>query len=928
MQLALRRHSTARESEEVVAARPVEAPHARSAQDVLARLESRARGLEPAEARARLERFGPNALPQPKTVPVWRVFVRQFANPLIYVLLLASVVSLVMGELTDAGFIFAVLLLNAVIGAVQEQRAEKSASALRSLIVQRAIVVRGGEEYEIQAEELVPGDVVLLEAGNRVPADGRLLWSNGLLVDESLLTGESMAVGKDANLVVSEDAALGDRKTMAHAGTMVLRGRAHMTVVGTGSHTELGRIAGSVLTAESAKAPLIVRMESFTRKIAIAVVGTVALLAVISILRGSSLYEVAFIAVALAVSAIPEGLPVALTIALGVAVRRMSRRNVIARRLVAVEALGSCTFIASDKTGTLTMNSLSARSVVVPRVAPMEVTFDGPPPMGTILAPSNLAVTCTQPVVQRLSVAAALCNDGFAGHRDGSWTQHGDAVDVALLVMALKAGVRKAELESAYPRLDAIPFEPERRYAASLHEFPDGPRIFLKGAVERLLPMCSKMATIDGEVPICPEEVDAQARALAAAGYRVLALADGRLPPGADPTLQAQPLEGLVLVGLVGLIDPLRPEAKEAVRACQQAGVQVAMVTGDHPITALAIARELGLASEEREVVTGPQLAEATRQGPQAVDALVRNGRVFARVEPQQKLEIVEALIRLGHFVAVTGDGANDAPALKAAHIGVAMGKSGTDVARETSKLILADDNFASIVAGIEEGRIAYSNVRKVIFLLISCGAAELLLFLLTTGFGLPPPLFASQLLWLNLVTNGIQHIGLSFEPAEGGELRRKPRSPKEPVFNGLMITRTLWSALVMAVIGFGQWWWMLEGGMSESAARNILLLQFVLFENVQAFNARSETRFAFAVNPLGNRVLLLGVLGAQLIHIAAMYTPGLRDILAIAPVSIETWLVCLAFALTLVVVLELHKVFRRWREERQPRGAAPQPAS
>lgn len=891
----------------------VEAVHALSLDETAQRLESPPHGLALDEVLARRVRHGENALPQPEPPGLLAVFVRQFLSPLIYILLIAAVVSLLLGEHSDAFFIFAVLMVNAIIGTTQEYSAEKSASSLRQMITSNCRVTRAGEAYEISASELVPGDRVWLEPGGRVPADIRLATGRDLAVDESLLTGESLAVEKDPTAMLDADAPLGDRINMAFAGSMIARGYGTGVVTATGLDTELGRIASAVLGDTGAKAPLVIRMEAFTARIAALVGGAVLIMAAAAYSQGAALEEIFLLAVALAVSAIPEGLPVALTVALAIGMSRMAKRNVIVRRLVAMEALGSCTYIASDKTGTLTVNELTVRRVALPGVeAVYEVTGEGAMPEGALDAPVEV-----RPLVERLGRAAVLANDGFFGLRNGVWTHHGDAVDVALLVFGHKIGIGRAAIESDAPQIGFIPFTSEQRYAASLNRIDGGERASVKGALERLLPMCSTMVTPDGERPLDPDRLVAQVEALAAAGYRVLALADGPVGPLASDFAH-EDLSGLCLLGLVGMIDPLRPEVKAAVAACRDAGIEVCMVTGDHPLTASVIAAELGL-SEER-AITGAELRHAfDNEGEPGVDRLTQGHRVFARVEPQQKLDIVDSLGRQGHFVAVTGDGANDAPALKAAHVGVAMGQRGTDVARETSDLIITDDNFASIVAGVEEGRVAYGNVRKVIFLLISTGAAELVLFTLALLTGLPLPLTAVQLLWLNLVTNGIQDVALAFEPGEGDELERPPRSPREPIFDRVMIERTLLSAAVMGVATFLVFEQLIAAGVATEAARNAALLLMVLFENVHVFNSRSETRLAIRHSGLRNPLLLGGTLLAQCIHILAMYTPGLSGVLGVEPVSFGFWLSLLGVAMSVLVVMELHKMIRFGAHRRPP---------
>jgi Ca2+-transporting ATPase len=881
--------------------------HTLEADAVLARLDASAHGLSSTEAAARQLRYGPNTLPQPAAPGIAQVFLRQFLSPLIYILLLAALVSLWLQEYSDAAFIFGVLVINAVIGTAQEYSAERSAQALKQMVSASCRVERDGDAYEIDATELVPGDIVLLEPGGKVPADLRLLSGHDLSVDESQLTGESLAVDKEPQAVLEEETVLGDRVNMSFAGSIVARGHGRGLVCATGLDTQLGRIASAVLDRPAAKAPLVQRMETFTHRIAGLILLAVLLMAAAAYSQGAPLSEIFLLAVALAVSAIPEGLPVALTVALSISMRRMAKRHVIVRRLVAVEALGSCTFIASDKTGTLTVNELTARRLALPGREPFEITGMGMVPEGSILAPPEATEQ-----VNRLCIAAVIANEGFLGHRDGSWAHSGDAVDVALLVMAHKAGFTLPEVQAAYPELSVIPFESELGYAATLSRICDETHAVVKGALERLMPMCSHMAGPQGKQPIDPQGVERQAEALAAEGYRVLALAGGEALVDDGDELQATHLSSLTLLGLVGMIDPLRSDAKQAVQACGEAGIDVCMVTGDHPATASAIARELGM-KRHGMVVTGRQLHQALERGEAALDELTGQARVFARVEPQQKLAIVQSLNRHGHFVAVTGDGANDAPALRAAHVGVAMGGRGTDVARETAELIITDDNFSTIVAGVREGRIAYANVRKVIFLLISTGAAELVLFALSLMAGLPLPLTAVQLLWLNLVTNGIQHVALAFEPGEGDELKRPPRPPKEPIFNRLMIERTLLSAAVMGVLCFLLFDTLLDTGMGVEQARNSTLLLMVLFENVHVFNCRSEHRYAMTHSPMRNPLLLFGTLTAQMIHIAAMHLPGFSGVLGAMPVSFDHWLQLLGMALLVLLVMEGHKALRRW---------------
>ena len=890
-------------------------PHSVEAEAVVTALKSSRHGLDQAEAQRRLQAVGPNAFPELAPPGIFIIFLRQFRSPMIYILLIAAVVSMVVQEYSDAVFIMLVLLVNAIIGSIQENSAQHSASALRKLVTHVAHVERG-DTFEIDAQSLVPGDIVLLESGDKVPADLRLLSVNGLQIDESLLTGESLPVTKDSGVILPADVTTGDKINMAFSGTLVSRGRGLGIVVATALRTQVGQIAEAVLNRESAKPPLVIRLEKFTFKITIALAITVIIMGAVTLAQGMPFVEVLLLSTALAVSAIPEGLPVALTVALAISMRRMAKRNVIARRLVTVEALGSCTYIATDKTGTLTVNELTARKIVFVNDEVLDVTGEGVIPSGEVLSKAGVNTGAEHLLLKRLATTAVLANEAFLGKRGEEWSSHGDAVDISLLVMAHKVQIIRQEVLNQMPEVAFIPFESGARFSASLNKTNGLLQAQVKGAVERLIPMCQTMASTHGDVPINTLKVEQLAVELARNGYRVLALASGVVKLQEGEVFSAEHLSGLTLLGLVGMMDPLRPEVKSAITACHHAGLQVGMITGDHPVTALAIAKELNLAQQQQDVVVGKTLIDARDQGEENLDRLTRSSHVFARIEPQQKLDIVHSLQRNGHFVAVTGDGANDAPALKVAHVGVAMGKKGTDVARETSDMIITDDNFASIIAGIEEGRIAYSNVRKVIFLLISTGAGEIVLFTLSLVMGLPLPLTAVQLLWLNLVTNGIQDVALAFEPGEGHELRRPPRAPNEPIFNRIMIERVIGTALIMGVIAFLQLQFLLAQGYSLDDARNIVLLLMVLFENVHVLNCRSEQRSIFRMNHFHNPLLLYGTLTAQAIHILAMYLPGISDVLKITPVSLMQWIECLVVASVLLLASELYKWSLQYRRD------------
>jgi len=876
--------------------------------EVLAALASGDRGLSLVEARARLAAVGRNELPRAKRTGILGLYLRQFKNPLVYLLLAATVVSLFVGELADAIFIFAVLQLNAAIGTAQEWKAEASAEALDALLSNTAVVVRDGLRQQIDTVDLVPGDRVRLESGARVAADLRLLDVRELTVDESLLTGESTPVAKDAGFLCRAKTPVAEQRNMLHAGTTVLSGRAEGVVTATGRQTEIGRIAEALARGEAIAPPLVLRLERFSRVVGLATIILIAALATAQIAQGTPLATVFLVAVALAVAAIPEGLPVAITVALAIATSRMGRRNVIVRSLPAVEGLGACTLIASDKTGTLTCNELTVKRVRLfgggaPDQA-VEVGGEGFEPRGEVILTGRALGPLEAEALRRLAVSGTLCNEASVNFTPSGTERLGDTVDVAFLVLAAKLGLDQGALRREAPQLGLVPYEPKRRYGAAFTQGPQdkdpgaGATVHVKGAAEMVVPMCRG---------IDREQILAEADGLAAQGYRVLAVACGAATLKDARASDPDALHDLQLLGLVGLIDPVRAEVPGAVARCRAARISVRMITGDHPETALAVARQLDIAQSPAQVVTGQDLA-AAGEDPVAVARLVERGRVFARVEPVQKLMIVEALQKLGEVVAVTGDGVNDAPALTAANIGVAMGRDGTDVARGAADLVLADDNFASIVAGVEEGRIAYDNVRKLIYLLIATGFAEIVLFLLSIIFALPLPLFAAQLLWLNLVTNGIQHVALAFEGGEPGILERPPRPPGQSLFDRRMIGQVLVAGVYMGTMAFFFYGWCLAQGMGEDMARNLLLLLMVLFENAHALNARSESRSLFAVPLAANRFLIVAILGAQALHIGVMYLAGPDNFLGVRPVAFFDWILVAAVAASLIVVMEVYK--------------------
>ena len=882
--------------------------HALSCATVEARLGTPADGLSQDEAQARLQRFGANRLPEPPQPGPLLIFLQQFKNPLVYLLVAASAVSIVVQEFLDAAFIFGVLLLNAVIGTVQEWQARKKADELKKLVPQTVMVRRGGAWREADAATLVPGDLVSLESGSRVSADIRLSESRNLVADESLLTGESNPVPKRADAAIAEETGVADRANMLFAGTTVLSGRAQGFTVLTGNRTQIGQIASALAAGEATAPPLLGQLERFSRLIGIVTIVLIAVVATAEAVKGTALVEVFLVAIALAVAAIPEGLPIAITVALAVATNCMQQRNVILRSLMAVEGLGACTLIASDKTGTLTLNRLTVERVALPdtvATAPIEVSVSGEglAAQGAFTTGHGQADDETLAALQTLAVASVHCNEASLKAGRGKVEAWGDTVDIAFLMLAAKLGLDIAALRSSVRIVERIPYEPEQRFAACFVRDVTDDRApvtaHVKGAGETLLPMCEVADR---------NAVERAINRLASDGYRVIAVASGpcRLQTGSP----AAALSGLKLLGLVGLIDPIRPEVPDAIRRCREAGISVRMITGDHPETARAIARQLDLLDRDggtAGVVTQQDLS-LLEDDPDRYAARVRDTAVFARVEPTEKLRIVQALQKLDHIVAVTGDGVNDAPALNAADIGVAMGKSGTDVAREAADLVLADDNFASIVHGVEEGRIAYDNVRKLVYLLIATGLAEIVLFLFAVIGGYPAPLFAVQLLWLNLVTNGIQHIALAFERGEDGILKRAPRPIHQKIFDRKMSMQVLTAGTYMGVVSGAAYAWFLEQGLALEAARNLTLLLMVMFENAHALNARSERLPVYRMPLSGNWFLVFSIIGAHGLHLAALFTPGLADVLRVQPIQVLDWLLVVCLALSLIFVMDLYK--------------------
>lgn len=879
--------------------------HALKIPEVFHALETSEEGLNSGDIASRTEKYGRNILPEGKKITLFRIILNQIVNPLIFILMAAAIVSIIIGEGTDAILILAVIVINSALGAYQEHKAEKSAASLKNLLRIRARVRRDNREVTLYSEDLVPGDIVILTSGDKVPADMRLTDTSNVSIDESFLTGESLAASKTTD-ILRHDTEVSDRLNIAYAGSTIMSGRATGVVVATGTSTEVGKISKHVTESESAKPPLLLRMDRFVKQISIVTLIFSLILAVILRLQGMEYVAVFFYVVALAVAAIPEGLPVALTVALSIASGRMARRNVIVRKLNAVESLGSCTVIASDKTGTLTVNQQTAKRIILPDGAVFSVSGEGYNGEGQVTGKED------NTRLEALTRIAVLANEASLEKEDDQWVYNGDAMDVALLGMTYKLGTDPAEIRKNIEVRDTIPYESERKFSAAFCYGKNTMHTGLKGAVETVLDFCTAMQLGNKTADIDKDKILDQARELSEEGYRVLAFAGGEYENFEKKEVyEDDDIPPLVLYGLVGFMDPLRTESKESVAKCRKAGIKVLMITGDHPATAKTIARELGIVGDDTSVVTGLMLSKAGDSDSPEFEDLVGSTTVFARVSPTQKLQIVDALIRMGEFVAVTGDGVNDAPALKRANMGIAMG-SGTDVAKEVGSMIIVDDNFSSIVAGVEEGRYAYDNVRKVVWMLISSGVGSVLFFFGSILAGLPIPLLAVQLLWLNLVTNGIQDVALAFEGGEPGAMLRKPRKPSERIFNRAMTYQTLVISITMAIVSFILWYWLINfADMSESYARNIVLLTVVFMQNFNAFNCRSEFVSAFRVPIKRNYFLAGGVVIAQGVHILSMQIPFMQNLLHVNPISFKEWVLMLAFAVPVILVMEIYKLIR-----------------
>ncbi|SCG43308.1 cation-transporting P-type ATPase [Micromonospora halophytica] len=892
--------------------------HGLAAHEVVLLLETDPhRGLTGAQASERLARFGPNTLPAAKGTGLFVRILSQFHHPLIYVLLAAGAVTAGLGEYVDSAVILGVVLINAIVGFIQESKAEAALEGLRSMVRTHATVIRDGHERTVLSDDLVPGDLVLLEAGDKVPADLRLTRLAELRVNESALTGESVPVTKD-EVVLPEAIPVADRQNMAYSGTLVTTGSGAGIVVATGAETELGEIHRLVGAAETLATPLTRKLAGFSKILTVGILALAAVTFGVGLLRGQDAVETFTAAIALAVGAIPEGLPAAVTITLAIGVARMARRRAVIRRLPAVETLGSTTVICSDKTGTLTENQMTVRAVWTPS-GRFEVTGSGYALDGTVRDTRGApAVPDSHSALRWSLLAGAACNDAALTEQDGRSDVIGDPTEGAMLVVAAKAGLRKGHVDTLLPRTATIPFSSERQYMVTLHRDTTGRHagghvILAKGAVERVLDLCGAQLYADGTVrPLDTDVVLRTAGDLASQGLRVLATAMGPAA-GADEFAEDTLPGSLILTGLQAMLDPPRAAATAAVTACHTAGISVKMITGDHAATATAIADQVGLLDGHKPgqgiVLTGTDLAALpAEEFPDAVN----RAAVFARVSPEQKLRLVEALQSRGHVVAMTGDGVNDAPALRQAGIGVAMGASGTEVAKDAADMVLTDDNFATIEAAVEEGRGVFDNLTKFIIWTLPTNIGEGLVILAAIMAGAALPILPTQILWINMTTAVALGLMLAFEPKEAGIMTRPPRDPDQPLLTRALMARIL---LVSTLLVAGSWWlfeWERTHGASLTEARTAAMNLFVVVEAFYLFSCRSLTRSAWRIGLFTNRWIILGVTVQAIGQLAITYLPAMNTVFGTAPIGGDAWLRILAIAVAASLVVAVDKRLRR----------------
>lgn len=870
------------------------------------------RGLESLEVDSRRLQSGQNQISAKAGTSQLMLFLTQFKQPLIYILLGSAVITSFLQEWVDAGVIYGVVLVNAAIGFVQESKAVKAIEALSQVMTTSATVLRDGQRQQIPSVELVPGDIVLLQSGDKVPADLRLLLTRELQINESALTGESLPTQKNCSPLPG-DTLIPECTNMAYSSTFVTNGIATGVVVATGDRTEIGRINELISAADILATPLTKKLSRFSSLLLYIILFLAAVTFIVGILRGETWLDMFMAAVALAVGAIPEGLPAAVTITLAIGVSRMVKRNVIIRKLPAVETLGSTTVICSDKTGTLTQNQMTVQEVYAGEKL-FQLSGSGYAPEGVITSKGAESNPLQNRALSDCLKAGLLCNDSILKQSNNLWLVEGDPTEGALVVAAGKAGIKREELDILFPRQDAIPFESQHQYMATLHLDGDRQVVYLKGAVENLLPRCVDALSDANELkPLAEDECYRQADLMAEKGLRVLAFACIELSGFSGALQHDNVAGGLTFLGLQGMIDPPRPEAVTAVHVCQTAGIQVKMITGDHAITAAAIARQIGLQGEtdtegQLVVLTGKDILVFSED---ELSKAVQRNAVFARVAPEQKLRLVEALQANGHVVAMTGDGVNDAPALRQANIGIAMGMAGTEVAKEAADMLLIDDNFSSIEAAVEEGRGVFDNLVKFIIWTLPTNLGEGLVILAAVLTGVQLPITPVQILWINMTTAVLLGLMLSFEPKEPGLMMRLPLDPRKPLLNGELITRIVVVGLLLLIGSFGLFEWQLRQGHSLAVARTCAVNIFVFGEIFYLFNCRSLRYSMFRIGLFSNRWVLLGVALMVFLQLLFTYLPAMNSAFGSQPIDLMEWGIIISASSIVYCVIEFEKWLR-----------------
>ncbi len=886
-------------------------PHAHDAEAVLSHLGSGEDGLTKEEVEARLHRHGRNELPVAARDSWAKRFALQFHNVLIYILLVAAAGTAVLQEWVDTGVILAVVLINALIGVIQEGKAEKALESIRAMLSPKASVLRGGERLSIDAAELVPGDVVLLKAGDRVPADLRLLQSQSLRIDEAVLTGESMAVDK-ATDPVAQDAGLGDRLCMAFSGTLVTYGRGLGVVTATGGTTEIGKVSELLSDVQTVTTPLLRDMAQFGRWLSLAILLLAGATFAFGLwVRDYAGMEMFLAAVSLAVAAIPEGLPAIMTITLAIGVQRMARRNAIIRRLPAVETLGAVTIICSDKTGTLTRNEMTVQTVVTANHH-YHVSGVGYIPEGRFsVGDDDVLPGDGHGVLQALLEAALLCNEAEVSCREGQWQLNGEPTEGALSVLAMKAGLSGRELKRERPRIATLPFDSAHKFMATLHRADEGRVVLMKGAPEAVLEACSHERREDGDHALDRDRWEERMHAVAGRGQRLLALACGVAEHASDELGFEHVGEGLVLLGVVGIVDPPRSEAIDAVAACREAGIRVKMITGDHGVTARAIGQQLGIG----DGATAMSGQEIERIDDEVLQEKAGTIDVFARTTPEHKLRLVRALQARGNVVAMTGDGVNDAPALKRADVGIAMGIKGTEASKEASAMVLADDNFASIKHAVEEGRTVYDNLKKAILFILPTNGGQAFTIVAAILLGLTLPLTPVQVLWVNMVTAVTLALALAFEPPEPGLMERPPRDPATPLLTPLLIWRIGFVSAILVAGTFGHYLWLTSTpGVSDEFARTVAINTLVMGQVFYLWNSRYILASVLNLQGLfGSRPVLYAVALLLVLQALFTYAPPMQTLFSTTAIGADDWLRILGFGVVLFVLVETEKaIFRR----------------